>query len=511
MTLGHVRSVGNAAGGGKRKRTAFAVILLSAAGGVVGCIALETSAEGGVLKNESNPVVPVDQSRFGKYRIRYRMARGGMASIYLAQEVLPDGEEKWVALKLIHEHLAEDRRFVTMFFDEVRVSERIDNPNVCKVIDFGEENGKSYLAMEYMHGETLTRVFKRAMSGSVLPAEVAVRVIIDAARGLHAAHELRGDDGMPLNVVHRDISPANIMVLYDGTTKVLDFGVARARGRLTETVAGELKGKVPYMPPEQVRGQAVDRRADIWSLGVVLWEALTSRSLFQADNEPSTMLEVVEGKLVPPSEIKASVPKELDAIVMSALVRKIDDRVDTAEQFASKLEEWLKTTANPATTADVAAWMNEHFADKKAAREALLRAEPKPEAEDIPEIDVVSVSVVGEKNVANDEVVTDRDSSKSGTNPLNADARARDASRPVPLSKPSTPGIAGKTAQADVTPPPKTFPQPLVNANTDGDSFPRDSGPPTKFRKAQERRAWIVLGVALVVCLVAAIWVVANR
>lgn len=431
------------------------------------------------------------------------MARGGMASIYLAQEILPAGEEKWVALKLIHEHLAEDRRFVTMFFDEVRVSERIDNPNVCKVVDFGEENGKSYLAMEYLHGETLTRIFKRAATAGGLPVNVAVRVIIDAARGLHAAHELRGDDGMPLNVVHRDISPANIMIQYDGVTKVLDFGVARARGRLTETVAGELKGKVPYMPPEQVRGQAVDRRADIWSLGVVLWEALTSRSLFQADNEPSTMLEVVEGKLVPPSEIKPGLPAELDKLVMSALVRKIDDRVETAEKFASNLEEWLNASGNPASTAEVSAWMQEHFADKKAAREALLRAEPKLEAEDIPEIDVASVSGVGEKSVAADqEVPTDRDSSKTGTNPL----RNEPTKRERPPAQP-----AKSTAQADVAPPPKVFPAPLPATNTDGDSLPRDSGPPTKFRKAQERRAWLVLGVAVFVCVAAAIWVVANR
>ena len=421
-----------------------------------------------------------------------------MASIYLAQEVLPDGEEKWVALKLIHEHLADDRRFVTMFFDEVRVAERIDHPNVCKVVDFGEENGKSYLAMEYMHGETLTRVFKRAAQAGGIPPNIIVRIIIDAAHGLHVAHELTGDDKIPLNVVHRDISPANLMVLYDGTTKVLDFGVARARGRLTETVAGELKGKVPYMPPEQVRGQQVDRRADIWSLGVVLWEALAGRSLFQADNEPSTMLEVVEGKIVPPSEIRSTVPKELDAIVMSALVRKIDDRVATAEDFANKLEEWLKTTEKPATSADVSAWMNEHFADKKAAREALLRAEPREDAVEIPEIDVASVSGVGEKSVNTDDVPTDRDSSKTGTNPLKSAGREKDASKQV------------KTARADVAPPPKVFPPPAPS-NTDGDSFPRDSGPPTRFRKEQERRAWIVLGVAVVACVIAVIWVATHR
>ncbi len=308
------------------------------------------------------PLADLESQSFGRYRLCYRIASGGMASMYLARAHGPGGYEKLVALKRIHPHLAEHQAFVEMFLDEARIAARITHPSVCPVVEFGEEKGTYYIAMEYVVGETLGRVL-RALSESPErleapshPALVA-SIIAGIAEGLHAAHELKGDDGKPLGVVHRDVSPQNLFVAYDGTVRIVDFGIARATGKLHQTSTGTVKGKYAYMSPEQCRGQDVDRRGDVWALGVVLWELVTGRRLFRRPNDVETIFAVVSSPIPRPSDVRPGVPAELENVIMRALAREVGDRYPTARELGRDLNRFAARSPEPVASADVAEWM----------------------------------------------------------------------------------------------------------------------------------------------------------
>ena len=324
---------------------------------------------------ESDQASPAIETRtLGRYALRYRVGQGGMASVYLAQLSTAEGFRKWVAVKTVHPHIAEEPRFVQMFLDEARLAARMDHPNVCSVFDFGEANGTWFLAMEYLHGESLSSLLRRAYKGGQLPLEIAVRIVADAARGLHAAHELQMDDGRQACVVHRDVSPQNIFVLYSGVAKVVDFGIARSEDRTSEkTETGELKGKIAFMSPEQIHQGEVDRRADVWALGVVLWESTVGRRLFKRANEAQTMAAVLHERVMLPSEFRAGYPGELEEIVMHALDRRLDRRTPTALEFARSLEAFLANCTKPAGVDEVGEYVRRLFADKVAMREDLLK------------------------------------------------------------------------------------------------------------------------------------------
>ncbi len=313
-------------------------------------------------------------ARIGRYRIAFELASGGMATMFLARAEGPGGFEKLAALKRIHPHLARDQQFIEMFFDEARIASRIAHPNVCSVFDFGEADGAYYIAMDYVHGETLGRVLKRlASKPELLRAPewpyLAARILAEAAEGLHAAHELKDDKGGLLGVVHRDVSPQNLFVAYDGTVRVVDFGVAQAEGRLHQTQAGTVKGKLAYLAPEQARRKPIDRRVDVWALGVVLWETLVAKRLFQRGTDAETILASATDDVPAPSSVRAWVPKELDAIVLKALSRDRDARYATARDLARELHRFVAHAPEPVTSHEVAAWMAQEFASEKAERE----------------------------------------------------------------------------------------------------------------------------------------------
>ena len=310
----------------------------------------------------------------GNYEIMQSIGSGGMAEVFLARHAGPMGFEKILVLKCIHPHLAKEKNFVDMFLDEARLAARISDPRVVQIHELGEANGTYFMAMEYLAGESLSTIVKTAIRGGTLLAPpLAARIIADAAAGLHAAHELRDTKGRLLEVVHRDVSHGNIVVLYSGGVKVLDFGVAKARDSLQTTSAGERKGKFGYMSPEQVRGDDVDRRSDVFSLGVVLWEALTNQRLFAADSELETVRRVIDG--VPPiaSTLNKKVPPELDAIVGRALTKDRRDRYATAAELSRALEDWLRASGSAASTSDVAVYMRSAFADRMEKRAQLVR------------------------------------------------------------------------------------------------------------------------------------------
>jgi len=317
--------------------------------------------------------------RIGRYRVCYRIAQGGMASVYLAKLDATAGFSKWVALKIIHPNIAAEERFVEMFLDEARLAARLDHPNLCTVFDFGEDDGRYYIAMEYLHGETLGNVARRAWSAQgALPRELGVRLVADAARGLHAAHELKADDGENAHVVHRDVSPENVFVTYSGNAKVVDFGVARSDDQIHErTTTGELKGKLAYMSPEQLHERKVDRRTDVWALGVVLWEVTVGRRLFRRQTDAATVFAITRDPITPPSRLVADYPLDLEAIVLRALERDLTKRYQTAHELCRALEAWLLTSGRHAGVTEVGDFMQALFAEQIAWRDRFLRpAEP---------------------------------------------------------------------------------------------------------------------------------------
>jgi serine/threonine protein kinase len=315
--------------------------------------------------------------RLGRYRLCFEVAHGGMATVYLARADGPGGFGKLVALKRIHPHLARERAFVDMFLDEARIASLLSHPNVCGVTDFGQADGTYYLTMEYLVGESLGHVHhKLAQRQRVAPVDdlipIACRILADACEGLHSAHELKGPLGKPLNLVHRDISPHNLFVTFEGSVKVVDFGIASAAGRLHHTQAGAVKGKFPYMAPEMLEGKGIDRRADVWALGVVLWETIALKRLFRRQTDSETLLAVMQNPIPRLSDLNPQVPPELDRIVARALARRADERYASARELGQDLSRFLGTRREPVTMLDVAQFMHRLFPDGFAKKQQLL-------------------------------------------------------------------------------------------------------------------------------------------
>jgi serine/threonine-protein kinase len=323
-------------------------------------------------------------TKLGRYYLASQIASGGMATVFLATVKGPGGFEKVNALKRIHPHLAEETDFVDMFLDEARIASRIHHANVCQVFDFGESEGTYFIAMEYLIGEPLSRAMKtirknfETLDSARLPV-IACKIIADAAEGLHAAHDLKGRDGNLLNVVHRDVSPQNLFVTYDGNVKVVDFGIASASDRVHHTSAGQVKGKFSYMAPEQSRGGSIDRRADVWALGVVMWEMLTLRRLFRRETTVETLTAMLNDPIPPPSTYRPGVDPQLDQIVLKALARDPDNRYATARDFARDLTRYAGATGEPAHAAELADWMDAIFPDGRQQKYDIMDAAQRGE------------------------------------------------------------------------------------------------------------------------------------
>jgi serine/threonine-protein kinase len=267
----------------------------------------------------------------------------------------PVGFARTVAIKRLHPNFARDPEFVAMFLDEARIAARVRHPNVVPTLDVVAADGELFLVMEYVEGESLARLVRASKrAGGPPPVKIACAIVAGALRGLHAAHEAKGDDGRPLGIVHRDVSPHNVLVGVDGLPRVLDFGVAKAIGRSQTTRDGQLKGKLPYMAPEQIRrGVDVTRRTDVYASSVVLWEALVARRLFDEEDEPQILAAVLDGKVTPPSAIEPTVPKSLDAIVLRGLARDPSARFETALEMAQAIE----SAVHVATTSEIGTWV----------------------------------------------------------------------------------------------------------------------------------------------------------
>lgn len=318
--------------------------------------------------------VVLDINEIPGYELVAPIGGGAFGQVYLARRAGPHGFEKLLVLKRLHPHAATNRRHVEMFLDEARLAARIHDPRVVEVHELGEIDGVPFMAMEYLAGESVFAILVTSNHHPErqMPFPLVARVVAEAAGGLHAAHELRDTGGQSLNVVHRDVTPSNVFVLYSGGVKLLDFGVAKARSNLALTEGNELKGKLGYHAPEQIRNQHVDRRADLFSLGVVLWEMLTVRRLFGASDVSAAMQMTVESDAPPPSKHNPAIPPALDAIVARALAREPSERFQTAEELQFALESFLTELGQPASTLHVGQYMKTVFAERLVLHTRLL-------------------------------------------------------------------------------------------------------------------------------------------
>ena len=296
------------------------------------------------------------------------------------------GFDKIVALKTMLPELARETEYREMFLDEARVTSRLQHPNLCETFDVGELHGELFLAMEWIDGVSLYRLFKPdGRRGQRVPLRVAAKIIAEACAGLHAAHEALDDDGASLAVVHRDVSPQNLLLSADGQVKVTDFGVAEARGKLHQTVAGQAKGKLAYMAPEQLRDAPLDRRSDVFSLGCVLYEITTGRKPFEAATDADVARAILRGEAPRPSAIVADYPPELERIVARAMASDPSLRFAAAEGLRLALERWAAAAGGLASQREVAAFVRERCgAEIDARRAELAAARSNPPAAVVP-------------------------------------------------------------------------------------------------------------------------------
>ena len=296
----------------------------------------------------------------GRYTIWKAIGAGGMATVHLGTQRGDAGFSRTVAVKRLNEAAALDPEFAVMLLDEARLAARVRHPNVIPTLDVVRDSDELIIVMEYVHGASVARLIAGARArGEPIPLGVAAAIASETLHGLHAAHVARGDRGEPLGIVHRDVSPHNLLVGIDGVTRVIDFGIAKAAGRLHTTRDGQVKGKLAYMAPEQLDRQAVDARVDVYATAVTLWELLAGKRLWDGDNDGAVLFALLNNSVEPPSKWRSEVSSELDAIVMKALSSEPNERFATAQEFALSLEravpvataheigQWVETVAAP--------------------------------------------------------------------------------------------------------------------------------------------------------------------
>jgi serine/threonine-protein kinase len=328
------------------------------------------------MGSSAGSLIPIGSRSFGRYELLARLATGGMAEIFLARhrDASP-GDSSVLVIKRVLPHLAEDSRFVSMFRDEARLAARIEHDNVCRVVDMGSVGDTYFIALEYLHGMPLSRVLVRAArTEQPLDFRLIAGLLVQCCAGLHHAHELKDADGRLLDVVHRDISPPNIFVTASGVVKLLDFGVAKAHGASEKTRTGTVKGKNAYMSPEQVLGQPMDRRSDVFSLGIVLWEALTAQRLFMREVDFETFRAITDGDVPDVRLLRPDTPEELVEVVHHALALRPEQRFPSALALGDAVAAAVAGIGSPAGEQEIAAFIQARFATELAARVQMLDA-----------------------------------------------------------------------------------------------------------------------------------------
>ena len=358
------------------------------------------TSSGSAQPGSTLPAMLTDPGRMlGKYQLIAEIARGGMGVVYLAMVQGPGGFNKLVVVKELKPELVEEPAFLTMFLDEARLAARLSHPNIVQTNEVGNDGDRYFMAMDYLDGRGLDQIRRRSkVAGFGLSVPMHLRVVCDMLAGLDYAHKMTDFDGSPLNIVHRDVSPQNVFVTFDGQVKLLDFGIAKASDSMYETHAGVVKGKVSYMSPEQGRGWKVDARADVFSAGVMLWEALTGKRMREGKNEQEKLWALVSNEIPRASEIKPWVPPELDEICARAMAWNRDERYASAGAMQQDLERYLISTGMNVTAREVGACVSELFREDRANTNAVIEAHIArlrggTVREKLPIIDVASRSV----------------------------------------------------------------------------------------------------------------------
>lgn len=373
-----------------------------------------------------------------EYVVSRKIAAGGMAEVLLAARTGTSGFEKLVVLKRILPHLKDDGQFLQMFLNEARLAALLKHPNIVEIYDVERTGGDFVVVMEYLSGEDLRYIIGH-LRQERQPMDVgcACRIISDAAAALHFAHTATDMDGKPMSVVHRDVAPGNILVTYDGVTKLLDFGIAKATTRATYTVPGTMKGKFAYMSPEHIQQMPLDGRSDIFSLGVVFWELLAAQRLFKGTNDAAVLKQVMERDIPPPSAFNPDLPAALDEIVMSCVDRDYNKRTPSARALREQLEELLTQTGRYVTTSQVAEWMKDtlpwRFHQRKEMERAVVREARSGASGVRPAVPSTSTPVIGQLG--------------GGSMPLFPGSRTATGSRPGG-SEPSLPAPAPPSGPA---------------------------------------------------------------
>ncbi|MBX3231258.1 MAG: serine/threonine protein kinase [Labilithrix sp.] len=305
----------------------------------------------------------------GRYALYNEIAAGGMATIHLGRLLGPVGFARTVAVKRLHPQYAKDPEFVSMFLDEARLAARVQHPNVVATIDVVATDGELFLIMDYVRGESLSKLLRMVRKKNAhVPPRIAAAIMCGFLHGLHSAHEAKDERGSPLNLVHRDVSPQNVLVGADGIPRVLDFGIAKAAGRIQVTRDGQIKGKLAYMPPEQLAGRELSRAVDIYASAVVMWETLTAERLFKAETEAETLTRILRAPVPSPSEVYAGVPREFNAPVLKSLSRDPTKRHATAKELALELERCVGI----ASPTEVGEWVEDLVGPSLNAREEAI-------------------------------------------------------------------------------------------------------------------------------------------
>jgi phosphate binding protein len=335
---------------------------------------------------------PEHGATLGKYQLVARLGHGGMAEVFLAVARGPAGFNKLIVIKQLREALADDETFRSMFLDEARLAARLNHPNVVHTYEVGEADGSFFIAMEYLEGQPLNNLVKVSRAeGEPLSPAVSTRIIADALAGLHYAHELRDYDGSPLHIVHRDISPHNLFVTYDGQVKVVDFGIAKAASSSTETQAGILKGKAAYMAPEQARSRPVDRRSDVFAMGIVLWELCVGQRLMLRETTLATIQRLLSEPVLHPCDLVPAFPLPLGNVIMRALEHDPEDRFASADEMRGALSEWLAT--QPMRHDELPTRMRALFAKARAEVDRRVQACMASGASEMGQLARISLSV----------------------------------------------------------------------------------------------------------------------
>lgn len=335
------------------------------------------TAKTGTLMRKKKPV------QFGKYLLIERLSIGGMAEVFCAKA---PGFDRLLALKRVLPYLAEEPDYVEMFADEARLSSQLKHPNIVSVFEFGKYDGSSYLATEYVYGEDLSAILKRtATRGMRIPLDLAVYVAVCVSAGLGYAHHRKLRDGSRLNIIHRDVSPPNIMCSWDGEVKLIDFGIAKSAGRTQQqTGIGVLKGKVGYMSPEQAQGKPFDQRTDVFALGAVLYEMVTGKRLFEGTSQLELLKKASTSNVVPPSKHNSRLPKALEAVILRALNRDPDERFDSGRALHDALVKVMPEATGASAAGRLAAFLEGIFEEERARDRERLEQFSRLEAPAVP-------------------------------------------------------------------------------------------------------------------------------